>query len=98
MRLIDAEAFLKTEIDRCGSNPLVGTCTSDNEYLSERLKKAPTIEVKPVVHAHWTNGDPLCPVCKKNKFEGLDADIWADWKPLYCPNCGAKMNEKENDK
>lgn len=38
-RLIDAEAFLKTEIDRCGSDPLVGTCTSDNEYLSDRLKK-----------------------------------------------------------
>ena len=50
MRLIDAEAFLKTEIDRCGSAPLVGTCTSDNEYLSDRLKKAPTIEAKPVVH------------------------------------------------
>ena len=40
MRLIDAEAFLKTEIDRCYSTPLIGTCMSDNEYLSERLKKS----------------------------------------------------------
>lgn len=29
---------------------------------------------------------------KKNKFVGLDADVWADWKPDYCPNCGAKMD------
>ena len=50
MRLIDAEAFLKMEIDRCGSAPLVGTSKSDNDYLSDRLKKAPTIEAKPGVH------------------------------------------------
>ena len=59
MRLIDAEAFLKTEIDRCGSDPLVGTCTSDNQYLSDRLKKAPTIEATPVMHGRWI-GKPIC--------------------------------------
>ena len=39
---------------------------------------------------HWVDGDAICPKNKKNKFEGLDADIWADWKPMYCPNCGRK--------
>lgn len=34
-----------------------------------------------------------CPVCGENRFKGLDADIWADWEPPYCPNCGAKMDE-----
>ena len=28
-----------------------------------------------------------------NKFKNLDADIWADWKPPFCPNCGAPMEE-----
>ena len=40
----------------------------------------------------WIDGDPYCPICRKDKFRGLDADVWADWKPDYCPNCGAKMD------
>lgn len=43
-------------------------------------------------HGQWKNGDPYCPICGKDKFRGLDADIWADWQPAYCPNCGAKMD------
>lgn len=90
-RLIDAEAFLKTEIDRCGSDPLVGTCTSDNEYLSDRLKKARTIEAKPVVHGHWeTNSDRpdslICSVCN------CGFDMWKHDSHNFCPNCGAKLD------
>lgn len=93
MRLIDAEAFLKTEIDRCGSAPLVGTCMSDNEYLSDRLKKAPTIEVKPVVHGRWeeaSDGDGIvCPFCRTDFCTIIyDTEYFN-----YCPNCGAKMDE-----
>lgn len=29
-----------------------------------------------------------------NKFNWLDADIWADWQPPYCPNCSAKMDKE----
>ena len=43
---------------------------------------------------HWIDGDAICPKCGKDKFEGLDADIWADWKPMYCPNCGRKAVQK----
>lgn len=46
----------------------------------------------PVVHGRWENGNPICPVCGENKFKDLDADIWCDWRPDYCPNCGAKMD------
>ena len=42
-------------------------------------------------HGQWKDGYPYCPVCGKDKFKGLDADVWADWKPDYCPNCGARM-------
>lgn len=49
----------------------------------------------PVAHGQWENGNPICPVCGGNKFKDLDADIWCDWKPDYCPNCGAKMDESE---
>lgn len=50
------------------------------------------IEISHVRHGRWTDGDQYCPICRKDKFRGLDADIWSDWKPDYCPNCGAKMD------
>lgn len=52
----------------------------------------PAADVAPVVHGRWEPGNPICPVCGGNKFKDLDADIWCDWQPDYCPNCGAKMD------
>lgn len=56
------------------------------------INQFPAADVTPVRHGRWINGDQYCPICKKDKFRGLDADIWSDWKPDYCPNCGAKMD------
>ena len=56
------------------------------------IDNAPAADVVPVRHGRWIDGDPYCPICRKDKFRGLDADVWADWKPDYCPNCGAKMD------
>ena len=56
----------------------------------------PAADVAPVHHGRWNDGDPYCPICRKDKFRGLDADVWADWKPDYCPNCGAKMDGGTN--
>ena len=53
---------------------------------------APAADVAPVRHGKWECQKP-CPVCGKDRFKGLDADIWSDWVPPYCPNCGAKMDE-----
>ena len=61
------------------------------EILYTASEKEPE-DVVPVQHGKWINGDRDCPVCGKDKFSGLDADIWSDWKPDYCPNCGAKMD------
>ena len=56
------------------------------------IESVPAADVAPVRHGRWTDGDQYCPICRKDKFRGLDADVWADWKPDYCPNCGAKMD------
>lgn len=53
----------------------------------------PAADVAPVVHGRWEPGNPICPVCGGDKFKDLDADIWCDWQPDFCPNCGAKMDE-----
>lgn len=58
------------------------------------IENFPAADVVPVQHGEWENGNPICPVCGEDKFKGLDADIWCDWQPDYCPNCGAKMDEE----
>ena len=55
----------------------------------ERLEK--------VWGGEWEPGNPICPICGKDKFDGLDADIWADWMPNFCPHCGAPMTNKAVD-
>ena len=59
--------------------------------LLDAVVDTPAADVAEVVHGRWECGKP-CPVCGEDRFKGLDADIWADWEPHYCPNCGAKMD------
>lgn len=59
------------------------------------IGKTTAADVAPVRHGRWKCNKP-CPVCGVDRFEGLDADIWADWEPPYCPNCGAKMDGGED--
>lgn len=52
-------------------------------------------EVAPVVHGRWeTNSDRpdslICSVCK------YGFDMWKHDPHNYCPNCGAKMDKKED--
>ena len=59
--------------------------------IRQNIMDIPAADVAPVRHGRWKCNKP-CPVCGGDRFEGLDADIWADWEPPYCPNCGAKMD------
>lgn len=61
------------------------------EDAADCIRYMDAADVEPVRHGRWECGKP-CPVCGRDRFEGLDADIWADWEPPYCPNCGAKMD------
>lgn len=54
-------------------------------------------DVEPVRYGRWEPGNQICPVCGEDKFKDLDADIWSDWTPPCCPNCGAKMDLEGND-
>lgn len=54
-------------------------------------------QVERVWREEWEPGNPICPICGKDKFDGLDADIWADWMPNFCPACGAPMTDKAVD-
>ena len=70
--------------------------TSGFDEAVTRVEDFPSADVAQVRNGRWECGKP-CPVCGRDRFEGLDADIWADWEPPYCPNCGAKMDGGEPD-
>lgn len=90
MRLIDAEAL---------ENEIVKTM----RYVPKdavldvacMVNRAPTIEAKPVVHAHWEKQNYIdmyytevhCSSCGKR----ILAEHQKEYK--YCPHCGAQMDE-----
>ena len=88
-RLINAEAFHKfIEKQDEGADYTI-------YHFKEWLEQQPIIEAKPVVHGHWeTNSDRpdslICSVCN------CGFDMWKHDSHNFCPNCGAKMDEKEN--
>ena len=95
-KYIKLEELMKFPIRRNHYNKEHGNdFVSGIEMVLEYAKNIPAADVAPVRHGQWKCNKP-CPVCGGDRFEGLDADIWADWEPPYCPNCGAKMDGGED--
>ena len=101
IKLEDAIAIIEEKqkelcpVGRYGRGYVYGTDREKYDSWDEiidALENVPSADVAPVMHGRWENGDSICPVCGKDKFKDLDADIWCDWKPDYCPNCGARMD------
>ena len=109
-RLIDAKALWKN-IDKLPSvlDANNGWLVKKTSVLA-KIEDATIVEPKPVVHAHWQKYDDsefcYCSYCGKPSAE----DDNVSWHG-YCPicgatmdeelerlNCGAQMDEKENDK
>ena len=80
MRLIDADAFLKSEIERCRCVPVIGSCTTDNESFKEILNSQPTIDAVEVVRCKdcISYETSLC-------FSGGYCYHW-DYEPGMSPN------------
>ena len=54
------------------------------------IEDAPTLDVKPVVHAHWTEDS-----CGYSSCSGCGFTFnWPEYKTKFCPDCGAKMEDK----
>lgn len=66
--------------------------------VCEMLEDAPEVEAEPVRHGKWARennyGIWKCSECgcKVNRSNPLKGNIWNYY---YCPNCGAKMERKE---
>lgn len=99
MRPIDAEDFYKKifimGIQTDGISVDIPTAC---EMIREQLVKQPTLDVVPVVHAHWIqpirgNAGPCCSACKR-LAKRLESGAY--FEPDYCPHCGAKMDEERS--
>ncbi len=92
-RLIDAEALKRSfEIEEFyhGAYNML-----QFKEAYELINAAPTIEAKPVVHAHWEK-----PTCINGRAFSIyhcsacgEVPCGIDNNTKYCPNCGAQMDE-----
>ena len=71
------------------------------ETYKEWLENLPVVDVQEVKHAKWK--DECCTNCGTSKFvmkavRGFDEVIYEyEGEANYCPNCGAKMDGRENE-
>lgn len=93
MRLIDAEEFQKfiEKQDESADYTIY--------HFGEWLEQQPTIEAKPVVHAHWIEQiidggqELMCSNC--GEYALMNDEFYSEFSK-YCPYCGAQMDEKED--
>lgn len=85
-----------------------GTWGWSKNALYDEMKNLPAADVAPVVHAKWENCDwvepyyhgcgtiriPNAGMKCTNCVHVFKKDLL--WKDNYCPNCGAKMDLKED--
>ena len=93
MRLIDADMLPSAEV-----KGIRGIKFIPKDFIDI----APTVDAVPVRHGKWINDKGLykCSVCNEFSIAG-----WANCIPIeqmnktmkYCPNCGARMDAKDDD-
>lgn len=97
MMSCEVSEYIKRDVAISAIKNVIGNldheCKSMMDFCSA-LWDTPTSDVVEVRHGRWEPGNPICPICGEDKFKGLDADIWSDWEPKHCPNCGAKMDKE----
>lgn len=97
MMSCEVSEYIKRDVAISAIKNVIGNldheCKSLMDFYSA-LWDTPTSDVVEVRHGRWEPGNPICPICGEDKFKGLDADIWSDWEPKHCPNCGAKMDKE----
>ena len=58
------------------------------------LKMPPTADVRENVHGEWVEDSPLVKKCSKCGYHDFD---WRTKNYNFCPHCGYRMEEGEQD-
>lgn len=96
MRTIDADA-IPWNVNGVGEIPVI---------TKEEIDRLPTVEAEPVRHGHWiehpfsavfekvhSKDQIVCSCCE----EAFNAFFNETERFKYCPNCGAKMDERKEE-
>lgn len=81
-------------IEAAKHNIPISRCEADLVDIQRLIATIPAADVAPVAHGRWITkyeGLPFCSACGYNGA-GYMAVNWN-----YCPNCGAKMDENEEE-
>lgn len=97
MRLIDADAtiYALNVASRGDSKDVI------RNLVICFLLASPTVDAVPVRHGKWIYGNDFhwytasCNKCGYQRRTDIKADGWNQW--MYCPNCGAKMDEERKE-
>jgi predicted nucleic-acid-binding Zn-ribbon protein len=91
MRPIDADAFQKF-IEKQDESADYERCS-----FEEWLEQQPTIEAKPIVHAHWVDVNPNLHIGMKCSLCGarIKYSEFFNGNHHYCHKCGAQMDEDQ---
>ena len=84
MRLIDADALLKTIFEHCRSEKEIINHFWYDENIIGIIANAPTIESS---QSKWVISEIQCPKC----LEYFNVDCYSREELNKCPNCGAEM-------
>ena len=66
--------------------------------LYEKLHDLPAADVAPVVHAHWIEQSPDFDLCGVAYYKCSECGKEQQLNSHYCQFCGAKMDERSEDK
>lgn len=87
LKYIDRNALMEY-----ANNSTVGIDAND-------IARFPGVDAVPVVHGRWTfhsdakKGFSDCSVCGWHYMH----EVWHEYGPSYCPNCGARMDSEDNN-
>ena len=95
MEYIEREAALKVLCDACGNaacpKGLIPRCS-----YYEKMQSIPAADVRPVVRGKWISHDFVS--MEKGRYTGsVECSVCHRFLPMkerFCPNCGAKMEER----
>lgn len=94
VRYIDADEYRKRLDMICGDGYTKQVIDIFIDWFMSIAESTESEDVAPVVHAYNKSKDGfLCSACTFGDF-----GLFRDYTPTYCPNCGAKMDEKEGQR
>lgn len=100
-RYIDADTLYVNVKADCNPYGKPTINFDDGCKVLDMIRRTPTADVAPVIHAHWklnaNKNHDICTNCGTFATMLFDDDgERIEWLSDYCPNCGAKMDEEVN--